>query len=108
MPTVAGILTLISGGFRLLGVLGIIVASIFISFAPRMNDAAHYPFLILLILGIFLLISGVIAVIGGIYTLRRRNWGMSLAGAILAFLPFNLLGLASIILLILCRQEFES
>ena len=50
MPVVAGILTLISGGLKLLGVLGMIIAGFFISFAPRMErqvpaspgDFCHY------------------------------------------------------------------
>jgi hypothetical protein len=108
LPTVAGILILISGGFRLLGALGVIIASVFISIAPEINDIFQNPLLIFLIFGIFLLISGVIAIVGGIYTLQRRNWGMSLTGAIFAFLPFQLLGLASIILVAISRQEFEN
>ena len=108
MPVVAGILTLISGGLKLLGVLGMIIAGFFISFAPRMSDRFHHPLVIFAIIGILLLISGVIAVIGGIYTLQRKYWAMSLTGAIFAFLPFNLLGLASIILLALSRREFAS
>ena len=108
MPIVAGILTLISGGLKLLGVVVIIIAGFFVSFAPRMPDRFQHPLVLFSIIGILLLISGVIAVIGGVYTLRRKNWGMSLTGAIFAFLPFNLLGLASIILLALSRREFES
>lgn len=108
MPIVAGILTLISGGGKLLGVVGLLIAGFFVSLSPGIDGRFAHPLVIFTVIGIFLLISGVIAVIGGIYTLRRQNWGMSLTGAIFAFLPFNLLGLASIILLALCRREFES
>jgi len=74
MPVVAGILTLVSGGLKFLGVLGIIIAGFFVSFAPRMPRFQH-PLVLFSIIGILLLISGVIAVIGGVYTLRRKNWG---------------------------------
>ena len=34
-------------------------------------------------------------------------WGIALAGAIAAFLPFSLLGIAAIVLLALSKEEFE-
>jgi hypothetical protein len=106
LPVVAGILSLVSGGLRLLGVLGILIASLFIVYSPRFPTRVH-PVLILVGVGIFLIITGVLAVVGGIYTLHRRNFGLSLAGAIASLLPFNLLGVASVVLLALSKKEFE-
>jgi hypothetical protein len=54
------------------------------------------------------LITGVLAIVGGIYSLKRKSWAWSLTGAIASFLPFNLLGLTSIILLAMSKKEFES
>jgi hypothetical protein len=108
MPIVAGILTLISGGSRFLIGLGFFVAGFFVSFFPRMDIRFDHPLLFFSIAAIFFVVFAVLAIIGGIYTLRRKHWGWALTGAIFAFLPFNLLGLASIILVALSKREFES
>ncbi len=48
-----------------------------------------------------------LALTGGIFTLQRKRWGLALAGAIVAILPFSLLGMAAIVLIILSKNEFE-
>ena len=51
---------------------------------------------------------GVLAVVGGIYTLKRHNWGMSLAGAVCAiFLPGWLPGILATVFLATSRSEFN-
>jgi hypothetical protein len=108
MPIVAGILTLISAAGKILFGLGLLIAGLFTSVIPRMNYRFDHPALWFSIAAFFLVAFGVIAVIGGIFTLQRKRWVWALTGAILAFLPFNLLGLASIILVALSKREFES
>jgi hypothetical protein len=56
-----------------------------------------------------LLIMGVVAIIGGIYSIQRRHWGLALAGAICATLtPMSLvLGVPAIVFIGLARDEFE-
>ena len=107
LPIVAGILTLVSGVCKLLGILVVLVIGLIFAAAPRVSDRVH-PGFIFAVIGLFLLVTGVLAVVGAVYNLRRKNWGLSLAGAIAAFLPFNLLGLASIILMAVSRNEFEN
>ncbi len=106
MPTVAGILSIISGAFKLIGFLVLIAVGFFVAVSPdrytRMN-----PVWILTIVGIILIVLGVLSIVGGVYTLQRKKFGLSLAGAIAALLPLNLLGLAAVILLALSRREFE-
>jgi hypothetical protein len=108
MPIVAGILTLISAAGKIFFSLGLLVAGLSASVIPRMGYRFDHPVLWFSIAAFFLVAFGVIAVIGGIFTLQRKRWGWALTGAILAFLPFNLLGLASIILVALSKREFES
>lgn len=107
MPVVAGILTLVSGILKLLGVPVVLIIGLVVAVGPRTSDRLH-PAAIFVTLAFLFLITGVLAVIGGIYNLKRKNWGLSLAGAIAAFLPFNLLGLVSIILLAISKNEFEN
>ena len=63
-----------------------------------------------LVIAIVLITFGVIALIGGIYAIKRRRWGLALAGAILSF-PFlplgGILGLLAIIFVSRGKEEFE-
>jgi ABC-type dipeptide/oligopeptide/nickel transport system permease component len=62
---------------------------------------------VVITLAIFSLIISILAIIGGIYTLRRKNWGMALAGSIAAFFCSCPLGIAAIILIVLSKNESE-
>ncbi len=53
-----------------------------------------------------LLALGIIALIGGIITLRRKAWGFALAGAICALFPIVPLGILAIIFVKMGRKEF--
>ena len=54
-----------------------------------------------------LAILAILAVIGGIYALLRKRWGMALCGAISALLPFSLLGVAALIMTVMARGDFD-
>jgi len=53
-----------------------------------------------------LLALGIIALIGGIITLRRKAWGLALTGAICALFPVVPLGILAIIFVSMGRREF--
>jgi hypothetical protein len=54
------------------------------------------------------IICGIIAIVGGIFALKRRTWGLALAGAICAIIgPGGLLGILAIIFVSLGKGEFE-
>jgi hypothetical protein len=57
-------------------------------------------------LGGGLLALGIIALIGGIITLRRKAWGFALASAICALFPVVPLGILAIIFVSMGRKEF--
>jgi len=99
-PTAAGILTIIAGALQV--IFGTIFA-IGVGFGAAIIGMGWLS-------AIFapLIIFGVIAVVGGIYALRRRVWGLALAGSICAFFgPWGLLGLLAIIFVSLGKGEFE-
>jgi len=52
-------------------------------------------------------VLGVVAVVGGIYAIRRKKFGLSLAGAVCA-LPFYILGIPAVILVSTSKKEFEA
>lgn len=59
--------------------------------------------------------TGIVAIVGGVFALKRRRWGLALAGSICAifsviFVPVLLnlpLAIAAIVLVVLGRGEFE-
>ena len=61
----------------------------------------------LIIIGIILIVLGIVAIAGGIAAVRRHSFGLSLAGAICALLPINVLGILAVIFVSLAKKEFE-
>ncbi len=57
------------------------------------------PFIVVLI--------GIISIIGGVYALQRRIWGLAIAGAISSCIVFPVFGLPSIIVTALAKDEFK-
>lgn len=57
-------------------------------------------------IGAGLFVIGIIALIAGIFTLRRRSWRFALAGAILALFPIIPLGVLAIIFVSMGKREF--
>jgi hypothetical protein len=105
MPTTAGILDIVSGGF------GLICALMFILMGGVMRFVPYVPpFLWPLFMGLSVpfAIVGILAIVGGIYALQRKIWGLALAGSIAAFFsPSWVLGVAAIVFTALSKNEFE-
>jgi hypothetical protein len=58
------------------------------------------------ITGAFFVILGIVAVVGGISAIRRKRFGLSLAGAICALLS-GLMGILAVIFVALGKREFR-
>jgi hypothetical protein len=56
---------------------------------------------------IVVLVFGVIALCGGISSIKRRRWGLSLGGSILSLFIMPILGILAIIFVSLGKGEFE-
>ena len=95
LNVIAGIVVLVWGKFDMMG--------------DWYRFGGHMGFGITAGLGAVLIVIGIVSVIGGTFALRRRLWGLSLAGAILALFPPRLivLGILSIIFLALSKGEFD-
>lgn len=113
MPKVAGILDIVAGAFALFIVL--ICALWFALFSyfmcsdtPRYHDfPASFMAIFMIPWAIFMLAAGILAIIGGIYALRKKKWGLALAGSIGALFGSSPLGVAAIIFTALSKNEFE-
>jgi hypothetical protein len=62
---------------------------------------------IVVILTVVFLIAGILSVIGGIFCIQRKKWALSLIGAIAAIIPTFALGVVSIVLTAVTKEEFE-
>ena len=128
-PTTAGILTIIEGAIRIALGCGMIVGSRWIVTLGGMDlsswieegagmygpGAADLQAMltqilgassaVLLAIGIVVLVFGAIALAGGISAIKRRRWGLALAGSILS-LP-GILAILAIIFVSLGKKEFK-
>jgi len=108
-PTAAGILSIICGVGQVIGGMLFAVGSSFLARFTEMEFiggvierfSASYT-----LIGILLIVLGVIAIVGGICALRRRIWGLALAGSICALPAGLILGMLAIIFVISGKREF--
>jgi len=103
-PTTAGILSIIAGSLG--AITGIVVAIVggaiaaglkFIPAIPEIFGAVAIPRIIL----------GIVAILGGVYALERRKWGLALAGSICSLFCVFFLGIPAIIFVAMAKDEFE-
>jgi hypothetical protein len=72
-----------------------------------MGDVLGISSTVFLVAGIVVLIFGIIALVGGISAIKRRRWGLSLAGSILSLFIMPILGILAIIFVSLGKGEFD-
>jgi hypothetical protein len=103
-PTTAGILDIIAGSFGVIAALALVLVGGIVRFVPKCP-----PFLgpIFAAVSVPVVLIGILAIVGGVYALRRKIWGLALAGSIAAFFPSWVLGLTAIVLTALSKDEFE-
>ena len=119
-PKVAGILEIVAGLVSLQCLFGVsLEGAVFWAAFPRDLFGAGSPAVVFLIIVLPLVCLSLLALVGGILTLRRKKWRLALAAAIAAIVPFlvltrlgaamaipGVLGVVAIILLIQSRAEF--
>ena len=106
-PTTAGILTIIGGVIAIgpascVGCIGAGVASLG-TWLPGVGWPAVVSGATLIAISITVVI---LAIVGGIYALGRKRWGLALTGAICACFPIIPLGVLAIIFVSLGKKEF--
>ncbi len=101
LSMVGGILEIVAGGTVVLfaGMFFFILA-----FAATEEDG---PPALVLLLPLALATLGALGIAGGICALKRRKWGLALAGAIAVVLPASEVGIAALVLVALAKDEFE-
>jgi len=117
-PTVSGILDIVGGALSILGAIAVFLGILF--FIPISMSAGPGPVpemgcwmipgileAILPIAAVYFLIVGILPIIGGIYALRRKKWGLALAGSIAAIFGSSVMGILATIFTAMPRDEFE-
>ena len=122
MPVVAGLLDIVSGAlgvvvglFMSLRVFALKAAQSATGAAPRVFPHAgtfpQMPHMFFpgmgIALGIALLVIGILAIVGGVYALRLKAWGLALAGSIAAVITGPVIGLLALIFTVLGREDFR-
>jgi len=103
MPTVSGIFDMVIGSLVLIALFFFVIGSII----TRLAESGIFDFnLSLAFMVMPAIIIGVLAIVGGVFALRRKKWGWALAGSIAAALVPIPLGIVAIILLALSKNEF--
>ena len=109
-PTTAGILDIISGVLSFFWVISLFIGFAITSEAWTVPGGVGYipEFVPGIIMGwaiISIIITAVILV-GGIYAIKRKQWGWALAGSILAIFAFLPLGIVSTVFVAQSKNEF--
>ena len=103
---VGGILAIIGGVIGLLASMGILIA------ITVLNTVWSWGLLPINVIGILwiilvpMFICGVLAIIGGVFAVQRKNYSMALTGAIAALFPAWIFGLGAIVFTAISRDEF--
>ena len=98
MVKAAGILSIIGGIFGMIFGGAAALVGGFLSLIPGLQFLGA--------IGGGLIALGIIALIGGIFALRKRAWGFALVGAICAMFPIVPLGILAIIFVSIGRKAF--
>ncbi len=119
-PTVAGILNIVSGVLSLLGAIGVMVGIVVVAAvgdAPYLEDVwwelqqvgigLSFLVAILVIATVLSVIVGLLSLVGGVYALQRKKWGLALAGSIAAIFGSSFLGILATVLTAMSKDEFE-
>jgi len=113
-PIMAGILDIVGGAIGMVGGLYIValtslfrVMRDFVRLDPLLIQRVEQIISSIIALPFVVVFIGIVAIIGGVYALQRRIWGLALAGAICSCVVFPFFGLPSIIITALARDEFN-
>ena len=109
-------MNIVSGSLRVFSVIGLIIIITVVDtwkFLMAVIPPEYLPFVspmvntILTLLLVASITETVFPIIGGVFALQRRRWSWALAGSIVAIFGMLPLGVASTILVVMAKDEFE-
>ncbi len=114
MPIAAGSLCIVAGAMGLIAIVFLITfgTTFGAEIAREVLKSVGFwqsgvPLTIIGVISIPLIIINAMAITGGIYALQRKGWALSLAGAICAILPAQILGIIAVVFVVVSKKEFD-
>jgi hypothetical protein len=123
---IAGILSIVSGSLgtimSLILLIGILVMSVAMNLMGNMGGATEYRpngemlqvqsmfglvIAFYALIFIVMLLTSVMSIIGGVFALKKKRWGIALAGSICSVIAFIPCGVAALIFFILGKDDFQ-
>jgi hypothetical protein len=111
MPTVGGVLSIVAGAIGLVVSLVMIIIGIVTAMAVQSAGPGWggFPAIVFGFIALWFLVLGVLAVVGGVFSLKRHNWALALTGSIAAlFCGGHILAIMAIVFIAISRKEFTS
>ena len=109
IPTVAGILDIVSGVASLFGFVGLTFATLVLHHVKQPDE--DFPFYAVeILLGCFaflVLVAAILCFAGGVSAIQRRSWGWAVAGSAAAAFMLPPAGIAAIILTVIGEKEIR-
>jgi len=117
---VGGVLSIVGGAFGILEALWVLFIIFFFQYMINITDPNafgnpaegqmffNFFWLIYGGMALFFAILGILGIIGGVYALKRKAWGLTLTGAIAATMTFFPCGIVAVIFTTMRRQEFNA
>jgi hypothetical protein len=103
MPKAGGVIAIVIGSFYS----ALFIPGIFITAVQGGDAWSEFGSLMA---GIYIFIGpmSIMAIIGGIFAIKRRRWPLAVAGAACAIISPFMIGIAALVLILLSRNEFMS
>jgi hypothetical protein len=115
---IGGILSIVAGAMGCVSALGSIIFAVFMVLVNNgqfIYDGYYSPdnvfniiMLICIICSVIGILFSVLAIVGGIFALRKKNWGLALAGAIAGVLAFFPCGVVALVFTTMSKPEFSA
>jgi hypothetical protein len=111
-----GVCAIASGAWGVMTFLGALLAALMFGYfniasVPSMyqmpRDMTAVMAIVYLVCAVFAAALAAVNIVGGIWALRRKKWGLALAGAIAGVFTFFPTGVAAVVLLAMAREEFD-
>ena len=74
---------------------------------PEFDAMVGFMWLVFGVIFLFYLVIGALGIVGGIYALKGKSWGLSLAGAIASSMLFYYVGIIAVIFIAMAKPEFD-
>jgi hypothetical protein len=116
--TLGGVFSIVSGTVGILGALALILIVVLLGFVINtetgqedLSQSDSYITTVFLLfygfIGLVYIGLGVLGIIGGVFALQKKHWGMALTGAIAGAVTLFPCGIAAIIFVTLAKPEFS-